>query len=140
MSNHIIVTTGDLKKEYDVIGPVYFSVTNKGFFGSQLDTLIKKHKGQLDSLKQEALLTPERPDWGFLWGEFSAGQNDFDKAFYVAVQELKIRASTLQADAIISMKQDIDLDTTAFQYFYLQMYGTAVKFRDVKPLSSTTDI
>jgi uncharacterized protein YbjQ (UPF0145 family) len=64
-----------------------------------------------------------------LWGEFSAGQNDFDKAFYVAVQELKSRASILKADAIISMKQDIDLDTTAFQYFYLQMYGTAVKFK-----------
>jgi hypothetical protein len=26
-----------------------------------------------------------RADLGVLWGEFSAGQNDFDKAFYTAV-------------------------------------------------------
>ena len=56
------------------------------------------------------------------------GQSDFEKAFFVAVQELKKRAGLLGADAIIAMRQDIDLDTTAFQFFYLQMYGTAVKF------------
>lgn len=128
MTNSIIVTTGDLKKDYDIIGPVYFSVSNKGLFGSQLGNLIKKYKTEIISLKKESLLTPERVDWGALWGEFTAGQNDFDKAFYIAVQELKIRASILNADAIVSMRQDIDLDTSGFQYFYLQMYGTAVKF------------
>jgi uncharacterized protein YbjQ (UPF0145 family) len=129
MSNKIIVTTGDLKNDYDVIGPVYFSVSNKGLFGSQLGTLIKKYKGDIEVLKKEALMSPERTDWGVLWGEFSAGQNDFDKAFYIAVQELKSRAEILNADAIVSMRQDIDLDTNGFQYFYLQMYGTAVKFK-----------
>jgi len=129
MSNKIIVTTGDLKNDYDVIGPVYFSVSNKGLFGSQLGTLIKKYKGDIEALKKESLITPERADWGVLWGEFSAGQNDFDKAFYIAVQELKSRASILNADAIVSMRQDIDLDTTGFQYFYLQIYGTAIKFK-----------
>ena len=43
-------------------------------------------------------------------------------------QELKKRAALLGADAIVAMRQDIDLDTTSFQIFYLQMYGTAVKF------------
>ena len=129
MSNKIIVTTGDLKREYEIIGPVYFSVSNKGLFGSQLGTLIKKYKSEIEDLKKESLLTPERPDWGALWGEFTAGQNDFDKAFFIAVQELKSRATILQADAIVSMRQDIDLDTNGFQHFYLQMYGTAVKFK-----------
>jgi len=129
MSNKIIVTTGDLKNDYDVIGPVYFSVSNKGLFGSQLGTLIKKYKVDIEALKKEALMSPEKTDWGVLWGEFSAGQNDFDKAFYIAVQELKSRAAILNADAIVSMRQDIDLDTNGFQYFYLQMYGTAVKFK-----------
>tara|TARA_B110000305_G_C18868232_1_gene371917 strand:+ start:86 stop:475 length:390 start_codon:yes stop_codon:yes gene_type:complete len=129
MSNKIIVTTGDLKNDYDVIGPVYFSVSNKGLFGSQLSSLIKKYKSEINKLKEESLLNPERADWGVLWGEFSAGQNDFDKAFYIAVQELKSRAAILNADAIVSMRQDIDLDTNGFQYFYLQMYGTAVKFK-----------
>ena len=129
MSNKIIVTTGDLKNEYEILGPVFFSVTNKGLFGSQLGTLIKKYKGEIENLKKESLLSKERTDWGALWGEFSAGQNDFDKAFFIAVQELKVRASILQADAIVSMRQDIDLDTNGFQHFYLQMYGTAVKFK-----------
>ncbi len=40
-----------------------------------------------------------------------------------------MRAAALGADAIIGMRQDIDLDTNGFSYFYLQMYGTAVKFR-----------
>jgi hypothetical protein len=129
MSNQIIVTTTDVKADYDVIGPVYFSLSNKGLFGSQLGTLIKKYKAELENLKKENALNPARPDWGFLWGEFSAGQNDFDKAFYVAVQELKSRASILNADAIVGLRQDIDLDTNGFQYFYLQMYGTAIKFK-----------
>jgi hypothetical protein len=129
MSNNIIVSTGDIKSDYEILGPVYFSVSNKGLFGSQLGTLIKKYKTEIETLKKNALLNQGKPDWGVLWGEFSAGQNDFDKAFYVAVQELKIRASILNADAIISMRQDIDIDTNGFQYFYLQMYGTAVKFK-----------
>ena len=91
--------------------------------------MIKKYKGEIENLKKESLLSKERADWGAVWGEFSAGQNDFDKAFFIAVQELKARASILQADAIVSMRQDIDLDTNGFQHFYLQMYGTAVKFK-----------
>ena len=129
MSNKIIVTTGDLKNEYEILGPVYFSVTNKGLFGSQLGTLIKKYKGEIENLKKDSLLSQERADWGAWWGEFSAGQNEFDKALFIAVQELKARASILQADAIVSMRQDIDLDTNGFQHFYLQMYGTAVTFK-----------
>jgi hypothetical protein len=129
MSNKIIVTTGDVKVDYEILGPVYFSVSNKGLFGSQLGTLVKKYKSEIDSLKKESLMAAEKPDWGVLYGEFSAGQNDFDKAFFISVQELKARASILKADAIISMRQDLDLDTNGFQYFYMQMYGTAVKFK-----------
>ena len=44
MSNKIIVTTADLKNDYEVLGPIYFSLSNKGLFGSQLGTLIKKYK------------------------------------------------------------------------------------------------
>jgi predicted RNA-binding Zn-ribbon protein involved in translation (DUF1610 family) len=50
------------------------------------------------------------------------------KKFFIAVEELKKRAAMLSADAIIGMRQDIDMDTSTFQFFYLQMYGTAVKF------------
>ena len=56
-------------------------------------------------------------------GEWSAGHNVFDKAFFMALEELKKRAALLGADAITFLRQDIDLDTTGFQ-----MYGTAVRF------------
>lgn len=128
---NILVTTGDIKKDYEIIGPVYFQVSNKGFFSSPLTALLKKYKDQIAAMKTGGMIPKEKTDWGFLYGEWSVdkGQNQFDQAFYIAVEELKIRAAMLKADAIISMRQDIDLDTTGFQFFYLQMYGTAIKFK-----------
>jgi hypothetical protein len=129
VNEHIIVTTGDLKQDYEVIGPVFFQVSNKGALSSQLSQLIKQYEAELDELKQQGQIEQSKTDWGFLYGEYTVGQNDFSKAFFIAVQELKKRAAMLGADAVVAMRQDIDLDTNRFQYFYLQMYGTAVKFK-----------
>lgn len=125
--NAVIVTTGDLKENYEIIGPVYFQVSNKGLFSSTLSDLVNKYSAEIEEMKNNALMSERRTDWGFLWGEYSVGQNDFEKAFFVATQELKKRALMLGGDAVVSMRQDIDLDTSGFQYFYLQMYGTVVK-------------
>jgi len=129
MSQTMIVTTGDIKEDYEIIGPVYFQVSNKGIFSSALSKLVKEYASEIAAAKKQGQLGKERADWGFLYGEFSVGQSDFEKAFFIAVQELKKRAALVRADAIIGMRQDIDLDTTAFQFFYLQMYGTAVRFK-----------
>lgn len=125
--NAVIVTTGDLKEDYEIIGPVFFQVSNKGIFSSTLSELVNKYSAEIEEMKNHALMSERRSDWGFLWGEYSVGQNDFEKAFFVATQELKKRALMLGGDAVVSMRQDIDLDTSGFQYFYLQMYGTVVK-------------
>lgn len=125
--NAVIITTGDLKEDYEIIGPVYFQVSNKGLFSSTLSDLVNKYSAEIEDMKNHALMSERRSDWGFLWGEYSVGQNDFEKAFFVATQELKKRAVMLGGDAVVSMRQDIDLDTSGFQYFYLQMYGTVVK-------------
>jgi hypothetical protein len=125
----VIVTTGDLKSDYDIIGPVYFQVSNKGLFGSALSKLVKKYQSRIEEMKDKGTMSAERADWGFLWGEWSVGQSDFEKAFFIAVEEIKERACMLGADAVINMRQDIDIDTNAFAYFYLQMYGTAVKLK-----------
>jgi uncharacterized protein YbjQ (UPF0145 family) len=127
--NEIIVTTADLKQDYDVLGPVYFQVSNNGLFSSPIAKLVDEYKEEIEIMKSTGSFSAEKMDWGFLYGEWSVGQNNFDKAFYIAVQELKKRAAFLGADAIVGMRQDIDLDTTDFQFFYLQMYGTAVKFK-----------
>lgn len=125
--NAVIVTTGDLKDNYEIIGPVFFQVSNKGIFSSTLRELVNKYSAEIEEMKNHALMSERRSDWGFLWGEYSVGQNDFEKAFFVATQELKKRAVMLGGDAVVSMRQDIDLDTSGFQYCYLQMYGTVVK-------------
>jgi hypothetical protein len=129
MSENVIVTTGDLNQDYEIIGPVYFQVSNKGIFSSSLSKLVSLYREEITQMRKQGQIDRTQPDWGFLYGEWSVGQSDFEKAFYVAVQELKKRASKLGANAIICMRQDIDLDTNAFQYFYLQMYGTAVRIK-----------
>lgn len=126
---NMIVTTGDLKEDYEVIGPVYFQVSNKGVFSSALSKLAKEYSAEIKKMKDEGKMSEERADWGFLYGEWSVGQSDFEKAFFVATEELKKRAKLVGADAIIGMRQDIDLDTNGFAFFYLQMYGTAVKLK-----------
>lgn len=125
----IKVTTGDLKRDYEIIGPVYFQISNKGLFSSALSKLVKKYSDEISSMKNRGVMSEERADWGFLYGEWSVGQSDFEKAFFVAVEELKERARMLGAHAVIGMRQDIDLDTNGFQFFYLQMYGTAIKYK-----------
>lgn len=125
--NAVIVTTGDLKEDYEIIGPVFFQVSNKGLFSSTLSELINKYSAEIEEMRNSALINKERIDWGVWWGQRSVGQNDFEKAFFVAVQELKKRAVVLGGDAIVSMRQDIDLDTNGVQFFYLQIYGTVVK-------------
>ena len=125
----IIVTTADLKQDYEVLGPIYFQVSNKGLFGSALTRLVQKYAAEIQAMKASGQMDQERVDWGFLYGEWSVGQSDFEKAFFVATEELKQRARMVGADAIIGMRQDIDMDTNGFAYFYLQMYGTAVRFK-----------
>ena len=130
MDDSIIVTTGDLRREYEVLGPVYFQVSKKGVFNSALGTLKKQYMAEIQAMKKRGTMSEDRADWGFLYGEWSVGQNDFEAAFFIATEELKKRAKMVGADAVICMRQDIDMDTNGFAYFYLQMYGTAVKFVD----------
>lgn len=128
-SESILVTTCDLNCDYTIIGPVYFQVSNKGIFSSSLNKLINKYHNRIEQMKKNKTMSKDKFDWGFLIGEWSVGQNEFEQAFFVAVEELKLRASLIGADAIIGMRQDIDIDTNGFQFFYLQMYGTAVKYK-----------
>lgn len=124
------VTTIDISEPYDVIGPVFFQTSNKGLFSSSYSRLAKEYREELDRRRADGTFSPTFADWGFLFGTgWSVGQNDFDPAFYIAIEELKRRAIALDADALIGLRVDFDLDTNGFQYFYLQSYGTAVKFK-----------
>lgn len=116
----IIVTTGDLHEPYQILGPVFFAVSNKGILSSQLDKLSEKHR-----LPKSGQWTPSDLGWALI-GEWPAGQQDFPRAFIVCIEELKRQVMTLGGDALVWLRQDIDLDTSGFQWFYMQTYGTAV--------------
>ena len=126
---NIPVTTEDIREEYDIIGPVYYQLSNKGLFSSSFSSKFKEYSAEIEKMKKRGTMSKDRADWGFLYGEFSVGQSDFEKAFFIATEELKKRAVMLGGDAVIGMRQDIDLDTNGFAFFYLQMYGTAVKIK-----------
>ena len=133
MGKRIIVSTGDINQDYEIIGPVYFQVNNRpeGFAGSTFSEYKETYEEQLNQLKNSK--QPEQAnkpvDWKCIWGEWCLGKSNFEIAFFIAVEELKKRAAMLEADGIIFMRQDIDLDREAYQFFYLQMYGTAVKIK-----------
>jgi uncharacterized protein YbjQ (UPF0145 family) len=69
-------------------------------------------------MKKQGTMTERRSFWDMT-------QTDFEKAFFIANQELKKRAAALGGDAVVFMRQDIDMINSA--EFSLQMYGTAVK-------------
>ena len=134
MEQRIIVTTGDIKQDYEIIGPVYFQISNKpeGFASSTFLEYKEVYENEISSLKASGGFQGSRSgniEWGCVWGEYCMGESAFEFAFFIAVEELKKRAAMLGADAVVYMRQDIDLDTEVLQYFYLQMYGTAVRLK-----------
>ena len=128
LAKGIIVTTGDLRQEYEIIRPIFFHVSNKGFFCNNFNKLVEKYKEDIKELELKSIGGFEIGMRLFL-GEFSVGEDDFQKAFFIVMEELKRKAITIGADAIIHMRQDVDIETHDFQFFYLQMYGTAVKLK-----------
>jgi hypothetical protein len=133
MERNMIVSTGDINKKYEIIGPVYFQVSNKpeGFSPSTLSEYKEIYIKEVEQLKQSGKVEEIQNGsvkWECVFGEWCLGQSSFEIAFFISVEELKKRGRMLGADGIIFMRQDIDLDKEAFQYFYLQMYGTAVRF------------
>lgn len=86
--SQVIVTTGDLKRDYEFLGPV--CVIGAAIIG------INAHK--------------------------------FRTAFCTAVEELKKQAQEMDGDAVVAMRQGI-LITPDGVCHYLQIYGTAVKYK-----------
>ena len=125
--NEVIVTTCDLKEDYEIIGPVFYQISNKGLFSSKLDKMKKQYEDEIAQKRKAGALENEQADWSFMFMEWGVGQGQFQTAFFIATEEIKKLAAKMGADAVIGMRQDIDIDTNGFAYFYLQMYGTAVR-------------
>lgn len=123
-SGNILVTNGDLPEDYEIIGPVFFQITNRKFF-SPLKKLLKKHaKNCRDGEETEHAAGNL---WRRYYGRWCLKQSGQEKASFIAVEELKRRAALLGADAIINVRQHITVNPYASGSFHLQIYGTAVK-------------
>lgn len=79
--NQVIVTTGDITQPYDILGPVYFQVSNKGLLSSSLDKLMGYYSAEIKRMRSQGSMSEFRSDWGFLYGEWSVGQSSFEAAF-----------------------------------------------------------
>lgn len=121
----IVVTTCDINRPYEILGPVYVQISDVGWTSS-FEKLQREYEQRLKNMENKGTSTK------FSWRDSStwAWQTQFERAFFIAIEELKLRAAIMDADAVIGMMQDIDLDTDEFTNFYLQMYGTAVKFSE----------
>lgn len=144
----ILVTTTDIKREYDIIGPVFYQINDAGS-GKMIFQKQKEYRSVINALKDQNQLVNQNASITesigalsgmielFSTGDISAstkdllgnGHNQFDEAFFISVEEIKKRAYYMGADAIIGMKEELNLDTNGFQHFYMQMYGTAIKFK-----------
>ena len=54
----IIVTTADLIEDYEIIGPVYYQILNKGFFSSEMDRKISEYEKLIKDFKNRFLPLP----------------------------------------------------------------------------------
>ncbi len=141
IAERISVTNCDSSKPYEVIGPIMFNTTNRGIFSSAFGNLVSKYRDPVfNKLLLKIDYSPSKSDnaelagnilslFDFSFGyEGNVGQSSFDSAFYICLAELKIRAAQLGGDEIIGMRMDFDLDTTDRASFYIQMYGTVIKY------------
>ena len=120
MSKDLIVTTMDLKQNYEILGMVYFQINSGGFLkSSPWQIHLKKYADAFEAMKKSGTMGTDRT-WS--WNE-----TDLEKAFYISTEELKERAKTLGADAIIGLREDTDWPMDGGN-FSMQMYGTAVRF------------
>jgi hypothetical protein len=134
MKSKIILTTGDLKQAYTVLNPVFVQISNRGVLKNEFERLEAKYQVYLKELKEQGVLPHEhKGKKDSLHSDKSDLKSDIvglrmEKAFYIAGEEIKEKAEKLGADAVVVMRYETDILSTNNSDFYLQMYGTAVKF------------
>lgn len=130
MLNKIPVTTVDIKKDYDIICPVFFQLSNNLSSKPRYDKLMDYYSNEISQRKASGQLDDEKFS---LWaifesaGDIGANQQQYETVFYIGIQELRKKCALVGGNAIVGLRYDADLDTNLWNHFYIQMYGTAVK-------------
>ena len=129
----VIITTGDIKNAYTILQPIFVQISNIGVLKNQFDLLELKHHEYLKVLQEKGVLTAEtktRKHGTLMLNEQKPDAIGFrmEKAFYIALEEMKQRATQINGQAIVYMRYETDFRSQTQGEFYLQMYGTVVQF------------
>ena len=143
--DQMLVTSEDLRVPYEVVGMVCFTLGTRGEMRNAFESLkggmaykLGKSKGQVSQAKSVGQFVggvglDSSGDIG-LSGQFAGAtfnSSDLEIAFHIAVNQLQLRASYLNANAIIGFRYDIDFDSNAnVLNFMATAFGTAVRLSE----------
>ena len=126
LAKNVIVTTGDIRQDYEIIRPVFFYLSH-----SKAMSLFKKYSEECKEIEEQLI------SFGYIKKEVAnydlaiIGDFILEKYFFIAVEEWKRVALSVGGNAIICMRYDFDLtDINDYKEGVLRMYGTAVKIKE----------
>lgn len=140
--DQILVTSGDLRVPYEVVGMVCFTVGTRGEMRSAFESLkigmaykLGKSKGQISQARGVGQFIGgvglNSAGDVALAGQYAGAtfnSSDLEIAFHIAVNQLQLRASYIEANAVVAFRYDIDFDSNAnVLNFMATAFGTAVR-------------
>jgi len=126
----IKVSTTDIRKNYEVIGPVHFNIINNSVLANPMSNLFSSYEKSRPEIADASVKASTLNGWSSIYGRMCHDLSDYDKAFYVCVQELKKRAFLLGANAVIGMSYKMEFYADSSSYSYMQMCGTAIRITE----------
>ena len=125
----IAVTTGDVKQDYAIIGPVCSQIHNRTIHPNEFNRKLQQYHRDISDILSKGLLSQMGNDYSWLYGSQTGEDCLLEIGSLIAMQELKKRGRSMGADAIICMRQNMNVDMGNPNNFSLQMYGTAIKYK-----------
>ena len=140
--DQINVTSGDLRSPYEVVGMTCFTIGTRGQMKVGFESLktdmafkIEKSKNQFSKsygagqfIGGIGLDSGGDVSLAGLYASATFDSKDLEIAFHIAVNQLQLRASYINANAIIAFRYDVDFDSNAgILNFVATAYGTAVQ-------------
>jgi hypothetical protein len=121
------LTTGTPSVPFDVVGEISFLYSSRnGILPDSAAALIRQYREQMRPGGGPSLA---RADPGSFTLVFTEASQTFEQVFLLTSQELRRRAAALGADAVVGMRHDVDLAASDRECVYVDVAGTAVRFR-----------
>lgn len=142
--DQILVTSGDLQLPYEIVGMVCFTVGTRGEMRSTFEALktriaakLGQSKGQISRAGSVSQFIGgvgiDSSGSVALSGEYAGASfdsSDLEIAFHIAVNQLQLRSSYLNANAVVAFRYDVDFDSNSnVLNFVATAFGTAVRIK-----------